>query len=388
MCSTEQHEAPLADATSLSASAIIALFNDLGIESALGKYRGFINVDTTLLLSDAIELLPPGKIGLEILQSVGIKPEIEQRCAQLKALGFELALDDFSHYSEAYRGLLAIVDIVKVDVRALDHLGLLATTQELKKWRLRMLAKGVETRAQFEQCAQLGFELFQGYYFARPDIISGKRLSAHELVLLRLLALVIADADTATIEALFKQEPGMSVNLLRLTNSVGTGLEQKISSLKQAIIVLGRRQLQRWLQLLMFAGSAKGGDFPGPLLQLAATRARLMELLAGQCHGASRDLEDRAFMTGIISLMDTLFGVTLREILDKLNLAQDVRAALLEHSGTVGSLLALVQALERNDGARVLELVTPIPGLGIRELNAAHIEALRWANALATVGAH
>jgi EAL and modified HD-GYP domain-containing signal transduction protein len=144
-------------------------------------------------------------------------------------------------------------------------------------------------------------------------------------------------------------------------------------------MVLGRKQLQRWLQLLLYANRTPGATFPSPLLQLVATRGKLMELLAA---GIDAGLQERAFMTGILSLMDTLLGQPLEQILATLNLADDVKRAALERAGTLGRMLALVETLDQNNLGATDALLAEFPGLTPAQLNVAQAQAMRWANSI------
>ena len=379
--SSQTNRADVKDGVTATATVIDYALNELGLETVLGNYRGFINVDAWMLMSDMIELLPRRQIVLELLETVEPTEAVVQRCRQLRAAGFRLALDDFVSYDERFRPLIELSEIVKVDIQQLDDKALWSVATRLSGLgvRVRMLAEKVDSPEQFKRCLDLGFELFQGYYFAKPQIITGKKLSNSESLLMRLLGLLLADADSSEIEQVFKMDPGLTVNMLRLVNSVATGTGRKVTSLASALIVLGRRQLQRWLQLLLFAQLAPNSAFPSPLLQLAATRGKLLEILAA----GDKEFEDRAFMTGIMSLMDTLLAMPIAEIIAPLPIAADVREALLERKGALGRLLVLAEALERRDDAELARALAAVPGLGAERVNAAQLEALGWANGIA-----
>lgn len=381
--SGRKNQADIQSDMAASASVISHAFGDLGIEQALGPYKGFLNCDEALLLSDALEILPPGKIVLEVLETVDITPTIIERCRELKARGFTLALDDFVNFEDKYRPLLDIVEIIKVDLLPLDEAALGRTTQALKRWPLRLLAEKVDSREQARHCRDLGYSYFQGYYFARPAIIAGRKLGQSQLALLQLLGLVLDDADSADLERVLKQEPGMTVNLMRLTNSVATGARTRVTSLRHAITVLGRRQLRRWLQLLLYTNPS-GDRTPSPLLLLAATRGRLMELLAGRMHPGRHETEDRAFMTGILSLMPVLMGVAMADLLQGLNVAADVQQALLAREGSLGALLALTEAIDASDGPACHDLTADLRPLDCAAVNACLTQALGWAAAIGT----
>jgi EAL and modified HD-GYP domain-containing signal transduction protein len=379
---TQVNAANVDDDVAATANVINRAFADFGIEQALGPYKGFVNCDATLLLSDILEVLPTDKIVLEVLETVEVTPQIVERCKELKARGFTLALDDFVNYGDKFRPLLDLIEIVKVDLKELDAAGLARTTQTLKRWpTLKLLAEKVDSREQSRYCMNLGYDLFQGYYFAKPAIIAGKKLGHSQLSLVRLLGLVLEDADTAVLEGVFKHEPGLAMNLMRLTNSVATGVLVKVTSLRHAITVLGRRQLQRWLQLLLYT-NPQGGNVASPLLQLAATRGRLMELLAGKLHPSRREFEDQAFMTGIMSLMPTLMNAPFEEILRGITVANNVREALEKGEGELGTLLQLSHALESGDGKACFELATQL-NLNAATVNLCLTQALAWASSIA-----
>lgn len=375
----QRNAADIPDDLLASAAVISHAFADLGVEQALGPYKGFINCDASLLLSDLLEALPSDKIVLEVLETVDPTPEIVDRCRVLKDLGYTLALDDFVNFEEKFRPLLDLVEIVKVDLMPLDAASLASTTQALKKFPLQLLAEKVDSSELAEKCHALGYTYFQGYFFAKPTIIAGRKLGHSQLSLMRLLGLVLEDAETTKLETVLKPEPGLTLNLLRLTNSAATGLRTKITSIRHAITVLGRRQLQRWLQLLLYTDPS-GSHTVSPLLQLAASRGRLMELLGGKLHPGRRDFEDLAFMTGIMSLMPTLMSICLADILRGIELPSSVRKALDSHEGELGTLLKLTEALEAGDGPACSDIVAQLPGLDATTINTCLAQALAWAN--------
>lgn len=213
--------AEVTDGVQATATVIANAFSELGIEAALGSHRGFINVDEAFLFSDMLELLPRHAVVLEILETVPPTPAVVERCAALKAAGFTLALDDVIQLEPEFADLLALVEIVKVDIQPLSRVQLMQLVMKLKPLGKQLLAEKVDSREQMEQCQKLGFSLFQGYYFAKPTIIAGKKLDHSQLSLMKLMGLLLGDADTSELEAALKPEPGLTINLLRMTNSVG-----------------------------------------------------------------------------------------------------------------------------------------------------------------------
>lgn len=375
----------VADDMQATASVILHAFSEMGVQTVLGAQLGFINVSADMLQSDLVELLPREQVVLELLETIIVTEAVVERCRALKLLGFALALDDFV-YDDTYLPLLALVDIVKVDLLLHTQDELRAAVSQLKQWPVKLLAEKVDSAEQAAYCQALGFDLFQGYYFARPSVLSARRADPAQVALTQLLGLVLRDADTQQIEQVFKQHPSLTYNLMRLVNSVASGVRHSIASVSQAIMALGRKQLQRWLQLLLFTLQA-GAPYPSPLLLLAATRGRMMELLAGkqrpgvECRGA--DYCDEAFMAGILSLIDVLIDRPLADIVGELGLSERLTAALLRREGEMGALLQLVESVEHHDLSRTLSLLAQCGGLPLSDLTMAEIEAMCWANQVA-----
>ncbi len=304
-------ESGVVDDTHATAQVLVNAFGEMGIADVLGAHRGFINLDAEFLHSDLIELLPKQQVMLELLETIKIDDAIIARCHELKAKGFSLALDDVVELSDEIKPLLGLVEVVKLDLMLIDPARLPALVKELKRFPVKLLAEKVEDREQAKRCMDMGFDLFQGYHFARPEMLSGKRSDPSKMVLIRLLSMMLEDVENDEIEEAFKENADLTYNLMRMVNSVGTGLATKISSLKHGLMVLGRQPLRRWVQLLLYA-SNKGTITVSPLMQLAATRGKLLELVAQQERSDDKDYADRAFMVGMLSLLDALLGEPLR----------------------------------------------------------------------------
>ncbi|MDZ7594330.1 MAG: EAL domain-containing protein [Thiobacillus sp.] len=363
-----------------TASVIQHAFGEMGVQAVLGSQLGFINVSADMLLSDLVELLPREQVVLELLETIIVTEAVIERCRALKQQGFTLALDDFV-FADSHRPLLALVDIVKVDLLQHSQDELRAAVNQLKPWPVKLLAEKVDSAEQAAYCHALGFDLFQGYFFARPAVLTAKRADPSQMALIQMLGLVLSDADTQQVEQVFKQHPNLTYNLMRLVNSVALGAERSIASVSQTLMVLGRKQLQRWLQLQLFTLQS-GSAYPSPLLVMAATRGKMMELLAQK---QRRDAAycDEAFMTGILSLIETIIAKPLADIVGELNLNERLAAALLRREGELGSLLRLVESVEHPDLSHTLALLAQAGTLSLSDLTAAEIEAMTWANQIA-----
>jgi len=360
-----------------TARVVTQAFSELGLEAVLGSCRGYINFDAESLHSELPEALPPDRILLEILESVEITADLVQRCFELRRQGFRFALDDVTRLDESHAAILPLVDVIKVDVHEVPAGELSEIVRAVQRPGMQLLAEKVDTPDRAAQCKRLGFDLFQGFYFARPVLLEGRAADPSRQNLIRLLQQILGDTEIADIEETVKHLPELGYKLIRLVNSAGMGLRHRVESLSHALVLLGRRRLQRWLQVMLFAqdGSA---DFPSPLLTLAAARGRLMELMASNVT-ADAGYADRAFMTGILSLLDTLIGAPLADILAPLPLQDDVRDALLWRSGDLGRLLSLTEALEHDEPAEVARLAGQCRDLDVGVLARLQVDAMRWA---------
>ncbi|HZV55961.1 MAG TPA: HDOD domain-containing protein [Rhodocyclaceae bacterium] len=235
------------------------------------------------------------------------------------------------------------------------------------------LAMHVDSYDQLRHCRESGYSWFAGNYPLHPLPGHPPRNATRHALLLQLLTLITHDADSHEIEGLIKEDAQLSYQLLRLVNSVAFSLNHKIISFAQAITLLGMRQLQRWLQLLLYARS-EGGD-RSPLLPRAALRAALMEALCPDQGGETRE---QAFMVGMFSLLDLMMSTSLKEILAPLHLPDDVANALLERSGPLGQLLSVVEVAEQGDPAALSETLAKA-GIDNIAWAMALIRAYRWA---------
>jgi EAL and modified HD-GYP domain-containing signal transduction protein len=379
--SSDVSYADIDDFSMASATVILNTLAEFGFEEILGKHKGFFNVDTEMLMSDHLELLPREQVVIELHETIEVTESVIDRCHDLKKKGFVLALDD-NIYASASIPLYETVDIVKVDILQVSAEDLPKMVGHLKSWPLTLLAEKVETPEQFSFCKEIGFQLYQGYYFARPSVIQQKRLDSSRITLMNLMNQVMAQADITEIEECFRKNPNLSYNLLRLVNSVTYGLREKIRSLRHALMVLGEKQLLRWITMALFT-CKEDGKAVSPMLEIAVVRGRLMELLVQARGRSSReaDYPERAFITGILSLADLLFETSMEEILDHLNLTEDIRGALITREGLLGGLLQMLEKIERNEFGAVLQLLETYD-LTTEKLFTAQMNSICWANGL------
>lgn len=366
-----------------SASLICAAYAEFGLHYALGKNRAFIQADLALLHNDAIEALPPESVIIELLIDQPPSESTLERCRALRERRYQLALDHYTGLDDRSRPLLSLLSVIKIDAQPLGEAELAELAGPLVRLPLKLLAKGVSSQQKMQYCRRIGFQLFQGDAFTRNEQIQGRRLSHSQAGLIRLINLVGCEADTIRIEEGFKHEPALAVNLLRIVNSVGFGLAQHITSLRHAITMLGRRQLLRWLQLMLLAST---GHFSSPqrssLLQVAALRGRMMELLVEKHHPNDHLLADQAFIAGIMSMMPTALGMPMQEIIEQIPLEPEVMQALMSLEGRLGRVLALIICFDQEDcvGCDALLGEPQLADLSYTALNICLADSLHWVN--------
>lgn len=332
-----------------TSSVMLDVISSFGIREVLGDKRGFINVDADMLLSDAIDLLPADMIGLELLEDVEITPAIIERCKNLKERGYLLALDDH-RYAEKYKELYSgLVDIIKMDMLATPLDDQYREVELLSQYPVKLLAEKVDSRHVYLRCRKMGFELFQGYFFARPSLVKKARLANSSSTFFQLMQQLSRDAEIDEIEQTFKRSPALTYKLLLLVNSVSFSGREKIRTVRHAIMQVGMQHLRRWVQLAIFADDG-GLGINNPLLDMAAVRAAFMEELARLELDKNRLLRyaqpDECFMLGTLSVLKDIFDISVDEMSSNLNLSDDLFAALNAHEGDLGTMLCLAELIE------------------------------------------
>jgi EAL and modified HD-GYP domain-containing signal transduction protein len=379
---TPANEAEI-DSGMAATADVLAHAAQLGLPRAIGDATAFLNVDTEVLMSDIFSFLPRERTVIELVGSVEASEQVLWRLAELSGHGFRFAAEAGAH-GKCLGRLLPLLDFVKVDLRTMPVVTVLGLAPRLRGTGKFLIAEKVESQAEYKTCLDLGFDYFQGFYFARPSVIAGRKLSPSQLAVVDLMTLVSSDADNREVERAIKRDVTLSINLLRIVNTPAAGLRQRIDSLGQALIVLGRRQLQRWLQIMLYAEPQVHGHARGhantPLLMLASTRARLLELLAQRLRPAQPRVADVAFTVGIMSLMDTLFCVPMADLVEQIPVSEEVASALLHRTGFFGELLRLAESIEQmDDGASMVPALHALADSG-DDLAELEMAAFEWSD--------
>jgi EAL and modified HD-GYP domain-containing signal transduction protein len=372
-------------------AAVIAHAAQLGLARAIGDATCFLNVDAAVLASDIYAFLPRERTVLEIAASVAPDDAVLARLAELAGHGFQFALDGIGSGPTGdparLQRLLPLARFVKLDLRSTVQPALAALVARMHGMHKTVVADKVETREEYQACLDLGADYFQGYYFARPSVLGGRKLSPSQMAVLEMMKLVTSEVDNADIERAVKRDVTVAINLLRLVNTPAVGARQRIDSVSQALLVLGRRQLQRWLQIMLYAEPGTQGHNQTPLLMLATTRGRMMELLAQRLRPGQRYLGEIAFTVGIMSLMDVLFGIPMADIVEQIPVSDEIAGALLRRAGFFGELLRLAECIEKPDSQDDAEddgVLPTLRGLSISGDDMIELEmaAFQWSDSV------
>ncbi|MFO7766060.1 MAG: HDOD domain-containing protein [Pelovirga sp.] len=344
------------------------------LDEMTGNTKAFLNCTEKVLLEDLMTTLPRQQAVVEILENVEPTPQIIEACKRLKQLGYTLALDDFV-YHKNFEPLLDIADIVKVDFLLSDVQQQQELARQLIPRGIKMLAEKVETHEVFEQAKNMGYQLFQGYFFAKPIIISRKDIPTNKIQFLRILKDVHADdVDFKKLALTIQSEVSLTYKLLKLINSAAFALRRRVTSVLQALSLLGLREIRSWVSLLSISSMAD--DKPAELVVSSLIRARLCEQLAVPCGMGERKSD--LFLMGLFSLLDVIMSRPLEEILKEISVEDDVFAALTGTEGQLQSILQLAIAMEKGDWDTVSQLTTRMQ-IDEQQLPAAYREAVTWA---------
>ncbi len=368
----QSNHAVILGGDSATAQVVLNAFMEIGLTNLVGEHKAFLNFTEGFLVRENIPLFPSAQLVIEVLETVKPTPAVVKAVEHLRGLGYTIALDDF-FYTDEYKPLVALADIIKIDIinvgakNLVNHIRSIRATNE----RVRLLAERVETRDQFEYCKSLGMDYFQGYFFAKPQIIKGQRLPSNKMAILNLLASVYdPDVDMSDLAAIVGRDVGLSHKLLSFVKTYPGNQDIQINSIKDAVLRFGLQKLQSWVSVLLLSGM---DDKPSELFNTALLRARFMELLAekGKCA-----MRDTFFMVGLFSCLDALMDTAMIEALAAMTISDEAKAALTKNEGVIGQALTCALAIERGDIAK-----TAFLDINPGDISALYMQAMVWATA-------
>lgn len=349
----------------------------MGVEKITGGVQAFINFSADTLIHHFPTSIDPKSMVIEILETVPISNELLVACRELHRMGYKLALDDHD-FDPKWDIFFPYVSVIKVDVRQFDLLQVSQFVSRVRQHQVTLLAEKVETAEEFQKLKQLGFELFQGYFFAKPEMLKHKKIASNKLNLLMLIAESSkVNLDFNQLSAIVERDLGLSYKLLRFVNSSSFAREKTIGSLKHAMVYMGEAELKKFIALLALANLSEDG--PNELLNMSIVRARFCDRLAALKGDAMNP--PAAFLTGLFSLVDALLEQPLENLLNDLPILAEIKAALLENTGHLGQYLLLAKAFEYGDWALQQQLSAEIFGQEM-DLNNEYMLAIEWAYGL------
>ncbi|MBN2333314.1 MAG: HDOD domain-containing protein [Deltaproteobacteria bacterium] len=350
----------------------------IGMDEIAGGKKSFINFTQNLLVKKIPLLLARENIVVEILEDVSPEPALLAACQEIAQKGFVIALDDFC-YSPEMEPLIDLADIIKFDFRASSVAEIRSYIDQLAGKNLRFLAEKVETNAEFQQALDLGFELFQGYFFCKPEILQGKEIPSSHIIQLQIMAeMNREDVDFSELETLISRDVGISYKLLRYINSPFFAKPSKISAIKQALVYMGIAEMRRFMSLMTITKLAEGK--PHELVRLSCIRGKFCELMSRVTQKPVKPAE--LFTVGMFSLIDAIIDQPMEKIMAKLPFPPNMVAALVGKKGLLAGFLMLSIAYEQGRWSSVTNIASR---LGVEEsaLPALYSEACQWSNSVA-----
>jgi c-di-GMP-related signal transduction protein len=364
------NSANFTDGDKATSDVIVNTFLEIGLDNIVGNRLAFINLTRTFFVGEHTISLPRDRVVLELLEDIEADEEVVNSVKRLSEQGYSIALDDFI-YHESLQPLVQLADIVKIDIMAMSRDEIREHVQALRQHPLRLLAEKVETQEEHDYCMELGFDYFQGYFFAQPKVIRGQRLPNNRLAILKLLSrLQDPEITSKQLEELIAQDVAFSYRILRYVNSAAYAPPRKIESIHQAVVRLGLQTIKTWTTLLAMS---QVDNKPAELVVTAMIRGKMAEEMA---RALNAEQPDSFFTVGLFSALDALMDNSMEEILTQLPLADHIADALLHKGGGLhGEVLNCVLAYERGEWENL-----GCSELGTHRIRTCYLEAVQWAN--------
>lgn len=367
------------DVSSELATASILTNNHLtlGLEQVTGNLPAFINFNESLLLKHFPSFIEPSKIVIEILEDVPPSEEVFQVCKQLKNKGYKLALDDYNLDPKWFK-FFSYIDIIKIDILDVPHAKIINFVLQVRELNVLLLAEKVESSKQFEQLKALGFSLFQGYFFSKPQIIKQKRISTTKQGLLQLFSHSLnSSLDFDAISHIFSADPGLTYKLLRFINSSAWNRQKEITSLKHALTYIGELELKKFIALVTLADLNQ--DKPSEIIKTSLIRAKFCEKISRLRR--EPDNPPKAFLTGMLSLIDTILDQDISTVLAILPVDTEIESALVKGDNYLANYLTLAKYLEQAQWQESNQLIAQL-NIETSLCLEAHQEAIAWSDVM------
>ena len=339
-----------------------------------GKKRVFINFTEKLLLEGIWAALPKDQVVIELLETINPSEDILEICKIIKKSGYMIALDDF-RYSSSWDPIIEIVDIIKIDIKATPNQEVEAYAKKFINNGVKLLAEKVETLSEYYWTRKLGFTYFQGYYFSKPEIIRTEQIPTSRLTKLRLIHEVNKeDFDFGEAEKLLKHDPGLTIKLLRYTNSAALGLKNEVYSIRQALTMIGQRNIKKWVSIL--AVSAFTDKKPKELMHTVVKRGQFCELLAPLFGYVNKEAQS-LFLIGMFSLLDAIIDMPMEKVIEQVAVSEEISDTILGRKTPYSDVLNLAIAFETGEWGK-MNFIIKKHKLVDKEIIERHIQAIEW----------
>ena len=371
---------PGIDGNTATSKVLSNSFFTIGIEKMVGKKLAFINFTQDLLTQQLPLFFPKERVVVEILEDVEPNAGVIESCRDMADKGYAIALDDFV-YNASLEPLISTAKIIKFDFMTTSLEEMVEYIGKLKNHNVKILAEKVETQEDFKKAVGMGFDYFQGYFFSKPEIIQGREISSMKLNLLQIMAAVNkSDFDFKKVEDIIARDVSISYKLMRYINSAFFKRLNEISSIGQAITLLGERGIRSFLSLISMTKLAE--NKPDELIRSSIIRAKFCEL-AGGSNGFKVNTSE-LFTLGLFSSIDAILNETMDNLMAKLPLSKAIKDALIHEEGDLNNYLALVKYYEKGDWQGVSEL-QQLMNLDEDKLPAFFMQSIEWADAISAI---
>lgn len=368
---------PDMDGDEASVQLLSNTFLSIGIQTLTEGKKAFINFTENLLLQKIPLMLPIKETVIEILETVNPTQEIITACQEMSRKGYVLALDDFI-YSPPWQEVMQSARIIKIDFRISSEEKIRECMAVKTSRPLIFLAEKVETYEEFRKAVDMGFSLFQGYFFCKPEIIKGKEIQGQTLNLLQITAeSAKPDMDFDRMEALIHRDVGIAYTLLRYINSAFFKRIREITSIRQALVLMGTDEIRRFIAIITLSKICS--DKPEALLKASCIRGKFCERLGAET--GKTGLSNELFTLGMFSLLDAILDEPMEIILKKLSLSRNITEALLHAKGMLWPYLQLAVAYEQGDWDTVPQTLSAI-GIPEERVPGLYLDACEWSRNL------
>jgi EAL and modified HD-GYP domain-containing signal transduction protein len=335
----------------VSASVINTVLNRFGTYEVLRNRKAFVKIDEKFFMNDLIFTIPNNFFIFSIVY-VDVNEKAIERFEELKKRGYELAINDIAINEEnlqKYANVLDTLSYVKIDFDQFfkEDSSVTSIIRALKNNNIKVVATKIEDAYAYDLAKKMGCDLFQGYFFAKPKIFEHAKYNSTHANILKLYTMLMEERNIDEITAEFENNHAITVQLLQYINSGAFHFKNRISSIHHILTLVGRAPLAQWLMLMIYSKSVSNGNELSPLMLMVKHRTELIvDILKIIEPGARSNALGKAYFVGVLSLVDTVFGVELKKILKDMHVGDAIKKALLEDEGTLGEIYALVRDIE------------------------------------------